>query len=247
MRSHEDRYVVLDGCYNFRDLGGYRADDGRRVRPGLTFRSDALHHLSEADVAHLRDALRVGAIIDVRSASELRMEPRSPLARPPVRYHHVPLFPETTERERQELPATLGDRYLQILDFAAAPLAQVVQLIASSAEPLVFHCAAGKDRTGIISALLLSLLGVDEEQVIEDYVATSRNLGRIIARLRESPSYETIFTELPPETLHAEAETMRSMLEAARQRHGSMRGYAHGIGISDATIAQLEERLLERT
>ena len=123
----------------------------------------------------------------------------------------------------------------------------MVQLIASSAEPLVFHCAAGKDRTGIISALLLSLLGVDEEQVIEDYVATSRNLDRIIARLRESSSYEAIFTELPPETLHAEAETMRSMLEAARHRHGSMRGYAHEIGISAATIAQLEERLLERT
>ena len=78
-------------------------------------------------------------------------------------------------------------------------------------------------------------------------MATSRNLDRIIARLRTSPSYQAIFTELPPETLHAEAQTMRSLLESVRHFHGSMRGFAREIGISDATVAQLGERLLERT
>ena len=78
----------------------------------------------------------------------------------------MPLFSEDAGREPDEIPATLGDRYFQILRFAAAPLARVVELVATSAEPLVFHCAAGKDRTGLIATLLLSLLGVDEEDVI---------------------------------------------------------------------------------
>ncbi len=246
MSSHADRYVDLEGCYNFRDLGGYRAADRRGVRRGLLFRSDALHHLTDADVARVRDELGVRAIVDVRSTREIRYEAWSPLAQPPVRYHHVPLFSDNQSDQPEEIPEDLGHRYFMILRSAARPLARVIELIAKEKEPTVFHCAAGKDRTGLISALILSLLGVDEEDVVEDYVATSRNLERIIARLRESPSYEAIFTELPPETLHAEAETMRSLLARVRAEFGSMSGYAEAVGIGAETRAQLVERLLER-
>jgi protein-tyrosine phosphatase len=246
-RGHADRYIALDGCYNFRDLGGYRAGDGRIVRSGQLFRSDALHHLGEADVELLRNKLGVRAIIDVRSAAEVAAERTSALARPPVAYHHMPLFRnDTPGRADEEVPADLGDVYFMILQEAAQPIREVFEMLARLPVPTVFHCAAGKDRTGMIAALLLSLLGVCEEDVVEDYAATSRNLDQIIERLTRSEGYGAIFRELPPHTLHAEPRTMESLLAQLRHFHGSARGYLREIGVSDASLLQLEERLLER-
>ena len=242
----DDRYVDLEGCYNFRDLGGYAGLDGRRLRRGLLYRSDALHHLTSGDVARLRDELGLRLIIDVRSAHEVTTERRSPLETHPVAYAHLPLFGNQTMRE-EDAPDDLGDLYYMMMRYAREPIASVVEYIASAADPLVFHCAAGKDRTGVISALLLSLLGVSEADVVEDYVSTSRNLEQIVERLRASESYSAIFTELPPETLHAEARTMESLLERIAWEFGSMRGYAEWSGIGEDTLAQLGTRLLERT
>lgn len=247
LRSHADRYIALEGCYNFRDLGGYRARDGRVVRSGQLFRSDALHYLSEADVLKLRDELGVRAIIDVRSADERDAEPASELAGPPVAYHHMPLFPGgRPPRDDEEVAVELGDRYFQILQAAAQPIREVFELIARLPGPTVFHCAAGKDRTGMIAALLLSLLGVEERDVVEDYAATSLNLDRIIERLYASKGYGAIVRELPPESLHAQPRTMESLFAQLRHVHGSARGYLCEIGVSEATLLQLEERLLVR-
>jgi protein tyrosine/serine phosphatase len=244
--TDDDRYVDLEGCYNFRDLGGYAGRDGRRMRRGLLYRSDALHHLTAADVERLRGELGLRLIIDVRSAHEVTTENSSPLATHPVRYEHLPLFGNQTMRE-EDAPDDLGDLYYMMMRYAREPIASVIEQIAASEDPLVFHCAAGKDRTGVISALLLSLLGVSEADVVEDYVSTSRNLDQIVARLRASESYSSIFTELPPETLHAEARTMEGLLERIAWEFGSMQGYAEWSGIGEKTTAQLETRLLERT
>ena len=92
MGTETARYIELDGCYNFRDLGGYAARDGLTVRQGRLFRSDALHHLTGADVTRIRDGLGLRLVIDVRSEHEVRSTPPSPLVEPPVRYHNVPFF-----------------------------------------------------------------------------------------------------------------------------------------------------------
>jgi len=246
-----DRFVALEGCFNFRDLGGRATRGGRRVRTGRLFRSDALHHMTPGDVARVRDALGVRTVVDLRSAVERDAEAPAALCAPPVTVHHVPLF----DRERPGQAGgmggsgaaglSLGQLYALMLQFAREQIVRTVGILSASAAPAVFHCAAGKDRTGVVSAVLLGALDVPDEVIVEDYADTRRSLDRIVARLRESDSYDYVFTELPPETLHAEPVTMQELLAHVRSRYGSMQGYLQEAGVDAAAIERLAERLLE--
>ena len=118
-------------------------------------------------------------------------------------------------------------------------------MLAQVREPALFHCAAGKDRTGLLAAVLLAALGVREEEIIEDYAATRSSLERILDRLRQSSSCDYAFAELPPETLHAEPQTMERLLGRVTRGYGSMRAYLLGSGITAAELAALEAALLE--
>ncbi len=241
------RRIDLEGCYNFRDLGGYPTEDGARVRWRLLFRSDALHHVTPADVSRIVGEFAIGDIVDLRSTGELRSEGRGLLAEEAARFHHLPLFDsEVSEDTRQAAEYTLADRYFLMAEYAREPIARVIGTLADSTAPAVYHCAAGKDRTGVISAVLLSLLGVCDEIIVADYAASQENLDDIIDRLLASEGYQEMLEALPPETLHAEPETMVSLLERIRARYGSMHGYARSIGVSDASIERLRGRLLER-
>jgi len=239
----EGRFLPLEGSLNFRDLGGRPTAGGRRVRWGRLFRADALHHLTERDVAHLREAVGLRTIVDLRSSSESDA-PSPRLLAPPVAYHRIPLF----ERDRSgEAPAGLGldMLYFAMMGFAQPRIARVVELLAGSSEPAVFHCAAGKDRTGVVAAVVLGAVGVPDEEIVQDYACTRRSLDQIIERLRATAGYEYVFSELPPETLHAEPDTMERLLGRVRQRWGSMRGYLLEAGLPEETLARLAASLLE--
>src|SRR5438093_1481866 len=127
-----------------------------------------------------------------------------------------------------------------------AAMQRVIALVGEAGGPVVYHCAAGKDRTGVVSAVLLGLLGVRDEMIVADYAATQENLEAIIERLMAAKGYQTMLSALPPDTLHAEAETMVVFLVRIRERYGSMRGYARAAGVADAVVERLAERLLER-
>jgi protein tyrosine/serine phosphatase len=237
--------VVLEGCLNFRDLGGIPTRDGRHVRTGLLYRSDALHHLTPADVALLRDQLGIGSVIDLRSTAELQSEGQGPLAEQPIAFHHVPLFDGDTRMAGAAAESiTLGERYVLLAELARDPIARVVTLIAEAPAPLVYHCAAGKDRTGVISAVLLGLLGVDDEVIVADYATSRENLDAIVERLRSMPGYRVMLDALPPDTMHAEPETMRTFLAALAARHGSVAGYARTAGVGEEALARLADRLI---
>ncbi len=237
--------VALEGCLNFRDLGGYPSRTGGTVRRSQLFRSDALHHLRAADVACLRDELRIGTVIDLRSTGELRSAGRGRLAHEPIRFHHVPLFDgEAPDRDAEPPPLDLADRYFLLAEFARRQIARVITTLADTTTPAVYHCAAGKDRTGVVSAVILGILDVDDQMIVADYALTQENLDRIIERLAASPGYRSMLAELPPDTLHAQPQTMSSLLERLRGTYGSMRGYARAAGVEDATIERLRERLI---
>jgi protein-tyrosine phosphatase len=241
------RLILLDGCLNFRDLGGYPTADGRRLRWRQLFRSDALHLLSAADVAHLRDTLGIRDVIDLRSTAEVETDGRGRLATRAIRFHHVPLYDgKTTPRDARPEAYTLGDRYFLLAEFAKEPIARVITTVAHAASPLVYHCAAGKDRTGVISAILLALLGVRDEIIVADYAATQDNIEAIIDRLMASEGYQTMLSALPPDTLHAQPETMVAFLERVRREYGSMRAYAGTAGVTNEAVQRLEARLLTR-
>ena len=240
------RHVDLEGCHNFRDLGGYPTREGGRVRWRVLFRSDALHHLTPADVARLRGEIGLGHVVDLRSSGEIAIDGSGRLAAEDVRIHHLPLFDgHGTASSDLGASITLSDRYFLMTEHAKGPIARVIQTLAEAEAPAVYHCAAGKDRTGVVSAVLLGLLGVADEIIVADYAATKQNLDAIVARLMASEGYQGMLENLPPDTLHAEPETMISLLARVREKYGSMHGYARAIGIPDAAVARLERRLLE--
>src|SRR5438876_11446904 len=160
------RVIDLEGCLNFRDLGGYPTGDGRRVRWQQVYRSDALHHLTPADVARVRDDLGVAAVVDLRSTAELRGEGRGPLAREPIGFHHLPLFDGQQSRPEGWPPiATLADRYFLLAEIAQAPLARLITVRGESGGPVAYHCAAGKDRSGDVSTVVRGLAGVADAMI----------------------------------------------------------------------------------
>jgi protein-tyrosine phosphatase len=240
------RVIALEGCLNFRDLGGYPAADGARVRWRRMFRSDALCALTPADVGRLRDEIGLSTVVDLRSTAELRADGDGPLRRAGLAHHHLPLFDGDAVRpEDVTVPVTLADRYWLLAEYAKARIASVLTALAASDGPAVYHCAAGKDRTGVISAVVLGVLGVPDEVIVADYAATKENLEAIIERLMATKSYATVLASLPPDTLHAEAETMVAFLERIRARYGDMRGYALAAGVTPDALEALMVRLIE--
>lgn len=247
MSESLSRVIDLEGCLNFRDLGGYPTVDGWTVRWRQVFRSDALHHLTTLDVRRLTDALRLRVVIDLRSSAELASEGRGRLGSEAVAFHHLPLFDaEDLNTEARSAVISLADRYYLLAEFARERVGRVLRTLADADEPAVYHCAAGKDRTGVVSAILLGLLGVPDEVIVADYVATQDNLDAIIERLMAAEGYQHMLAALPPDTLHAEPETMLGFLARLRERHGSLRGYALGAGLDEAALVRLTSRLLER-
>lgn len=240
------RLIPLEGCFNFRDIGGYPTRTGRRVRWRQLFRSDGLHALTPDDVRVLREDVGLGQVVDLRSTGELASEGRGLLGDLPLEFHHLPLFDGDRSGKPQEaLDVTLADRYVLLAEYAADRIARVVTTLAAAPGPAVFHCAAGKDRTGVVSAIVLGLLDVADEVIVADYAATQENLEAIVDRLMSLDGYRAMLAALPPDTLHANPETMVMLLDQLRERHGSMEAYARRAGVDDATLVRLRGRLLE--
>ena len=173
------RLIPLDGAFNFRDLGGYPAAGGRATRWGMLFRSDTLHELSTSDVDTLR-SLGLATVVDLRTSRELERTGRGPLGPEPDRLPASVGDPGRAGRRgrRGGHGGTGGDdlseRYLWYLEVGAPASGRGTDLLGEPAHyPLVFHCAAGKDRTGVLAALVLDLLGVDPEVIVADYLITA--------------------------------------------------------------------------
>lgn len=241
------RRVEVDGCNNFRDLGGYPTETGGTLRWRALFRADGLHHLTDAGVATFRDELRIRDVVDLRSSGEIALDGRGPLQAEEIRFHHLPLFDGeiSAEQRRQADDFSLADRYVMMLRFASGPIVRVVETIAATDDPAVFHCAAGKDRTGVLSAVILGALGVRDELIVADYAATREGLDAVVERLMQSEGYREMFAALPPDTLHAEPDTMIGLLDYVRDEHGSMRGYLEAVGADSALVERLARRLVD--
>jgi protein-tyrosine phosphatase len=245
-----ERLIPLEGACNFRDLGGFPTTSGRTVRWRMLFRSDSLHELTPSDVAVLHEDLGVVTVVDLRSPEEVERTGLNPLASLVEVLHH-PIFraadrpddDEDAARRRAEM--SLAEMYLGMLDRLGANLAAGVTAVAMAPGPAVFHCAAGKDRTGVMAAVVLGLLGVADADIAADYAATTEFLPAIHKRLHAMPGYDVTLRELPPETLHARRETMEQLLETVATRWGSVAGWAHANGVPDGAVEALRQRALE--
>ncbi|BCL16151.1 tyrosine-protein phosphatase [Micromonospora sagamiensis] len=240
-----NRRIPFSAMFNFRDVGGYRGHDGRTVRWGRLYRSDSLHRVDETDRAAFA-ALGVRTVIDLRRPTEVARDGRVP-AYDGLTYRHI--HPEHRSWGEQmydpetSLAGFLVDRYVALATTGAAGLGEAVGLIADAENaPVVVHCVAGKDRTGIVCALTLSLLGVSDADIAADYALSTEASARFSAWLAASnPDAE----DPPAPFLSSPAETMPLFLDELRGRHGSVEGYLRHAGLTDAQLDALRTHLLE--
>jgi protein-tyrosine phosphatase len=246
-----DRFVLLDGCFNFRDLGGYPALSGRTVRRGCVYRSDALHRLT-ARGTQAFSALGVATVIDLRAPAEVSGKAWQPPPGWPGDHLHIPLRPAVPDwaaysKAQLESPGFAAMHYLETFRDSQAAIQAAVQVLADPARlPAVFHCAAGKDRTGIIAALVLTLLGVPAPYVADDYalseIATQRWDASIAAGGHDDT--QTAWAYVPPAMLTADRLTMTTFLDRIQQAHPTADNLAAAIGITGPSLQHLRGSLL---
>jgi protein-tyrosine phosphatase len=246
--TSDERFVGLQGCFNFRDLGGYAAAGGRTIRWGRLFRADGLHRLTDADRRDLGE-LGLRTVIDLRSGDELTERGRIEWPAPGLAYHHVPMMDVLPDREELPTwvePSYVARRYAEMLEQASGAVAAALALLADpSTYPAVFHCAAGKDRTGILSAVLLGLLGVPDEVIVVDYSLSSGAMVRFLEWLHtEYPDSTDELERSSAAIVAAEPETMELFLKRFRSDHGSFEAYADSLGVASAASG-LRMALLE--
>lgn len=242
------RLVPLTGAYNFRDLGGYPTEDGGQTAFGRLFRSDTLQELTADDVVHVRDRLGVRTVVDLRAVGEVATEGRGPLEQEPLDYVNVPLLADVEEKDAVPVPigTDLSAFYLHILEDRGDKVADALRVLGDTDRgPAVFHCAAGKDRTGLVAALVLRVAGVPDAAVVADYAATSAHMDKVVARFRRL-SYARVVEEEPPEVFMAVGATMQRFLDQLEERHGGARGWARSAGVGDDVLDRLAAGLLDR-
>jgi protein tyrosine/serine phosphatase len=243
------RRLELEGAWNFRDLGGYPGHEGRQVRWRRLFRADGLDRLTTADLVHI-EQLRLRTVIDLRTGDEVARG-RLASSAGAVDWYHLPMLDVLPPPEHYGTwidPSVKAEQYLGMVSSAPATVAGFLRLACDPASyPLVFHCFAGKDRTGILTALVLGLLGVADDDIAADYALSGPAMPRLLEwlranseesaeRLREEPNVAVIMA--------AEPATMSEFLRRFRHVHGSFEAYAAAVGYPDAA-SRLAEILLE--
>ncbi|MGW4944880.1 tyrosine-protein phosphatase [Actinoplanes sp. NPDC004185] len=242
--DNHPRSLTFSTSYNFRDVGGYPGLDGRTVSWRRLFRADSLHRLKGADLETFL-ALGVRTVIDLRRPFEVELHGRVPHSEG-LDYRN--LVVEHVDWESVEhsgdIPHErwLADRYLNFAEDGQAGLAAALGVIADpAAVPVVVHCMAGKDRTGVVCALTLSLLGVSDTDIAQDYALTEAAMESLTAYLlRTKP-------ELVHDKYHmfdCPQDAMLLFLRDLRERHGSVEKYVREIGLSTGQLASMREHLL---
>ena len=241
------RVVPFEGVHNFRDLGGYETDDGRHTRWGRIYRSDAMHDLTSEDLEVFR-ALGIAAIVDLRSPAEIERTGRGLIEGEPHRFVSAPVLSNYATNESRGVidESYLTRRYLQYLDVGAPAFVSVFEEMAKEENyPLVFNCFLGKDRTGVVAALVLSCLGVQRTRVIEDYAVSDDRMVHIVAKLRSDPKERREIEGDDPILLSARADTMANFLSAMDERYGGAVSWAESAGVAPESIARLRDLLLD--
>jgi protein-tyrosine phosphatase len=248
INDYKDRHFPFEGCFNFRDIGGYPAADGRTVRWGRYFRAGRQDRMTERDLQRIR-ALEIATQIDLRRPDEVREQGRGPLESLGAAYHNIAVIPEGGTDQLSRLVGDTGisgRRYLGYLEFGPESWLRMFQIFAEPQhQPLLVHCTAGKDRTGVTTAFLLSVLGVERALIEADYTLTNHDVTRQVefiestAGLPDGMDRQTLLRVAGvPENAMAE------FLDGLEERWGGPLEYLRSIGVGEETLAAVRENFL---
>ena len=263
-RLQVNRLVALEGGRNFRDLGGYATRDGRHVRWGHLYRSGVMSYLTDADRLRL-DGLGLRTLCDFRSPGERKREPTNWPA-PGVQVLHWDydfrnvslraVLADVTELTAETTHRCMTELYRRLPTLFARPYADLFSKLAQRESPLVFHCAAGKDRTGLAAALILISLGVPRDSVLDDYMLTD-SVVDLEASLFEHPRtsigvgdehahLRRVDREARAPLLQARPEYLQAAIDRIEGDHRSVEAYLReGLGVTDEMLRDIRDHLLE--
>jgi len=246
------RDLVWDGLLNVRDLGGHPTEDGGETRFGSVVRADSVRHLTDEGWQALVD-YGMKTVVDLRTKEELEADPPAEL---PVEVLHIPFLEtdrsdwkqiedelEAVVKAAPDVASATRDVYLVFLDHFASNVAAAVRAVANAPEGgVVIHCAGGKDRTGLVTALLLHLAGVRTEEIALDYALSEERLRtrheQWIAEAESEEERERLMriTQTP-------ADSIKGVLEELERRYGSVEGYLRHGGLTNDELARARARL----
>jgi protein-tyrosine phosphatase len=237
------RDIALMNTYNLRDLGGYPTVDGRQVRWRRLFRGAGLQRLSGDDLEVVRE-LGLATVIDLRTDGELEATGGYAL---PATFHHLPMLTTiwdlTGVDPTAPADAYLASRYVEMLDEGAATIAATMRILSRPESfPAAFYCAAGKDRTGVLAALVLDAIGVELDHIVADYHLSKERVERIRARAAAASGAMLV---QPPPFMQAPAGAMRLLLESIREEYESTRAYLEHLDVDRDVVDAIAANLLE--
>ncbi|MGD9531871.1 tyrosine-protein phosphatase [Pseudonocardia sp.] len=239
----DTRWLKLEGLDNVRDVGGLPISGGGITRSGRLLRSAALHYVTDADVRHLIDVYGLSLVLDLRTAREINRDGPTPIARAGVRTVALTFVPE----DGRPLPETGDDsdpllrNYLGFLTDHPENVVEAARLIAApDAGPALVHCQAGKDRTGVLVALVLDTIGVEREAVVEDYALSALEVEAMFRRWADALEYP-MPDDLTPHM--PRAEVIAALLARLDAEHGGAAGWLTANGLEPGAVGRLRSRL----
>ena len=241
----ESPFIEVEGCWNVRDAGGWPAADGRTMKPGVLFRSDDPIRMTAAGRETIA-GLGLGGVIDLRQDHQVK---RSAPFIDEERTHHIPLVDQVINTDSpppMATPADLGALYMDMYERGRNRLATSVELIASNPRaPWLVHCAAGKDRTGILVAALKVSVGVSAEDIVAEYALSdgpvrSRRESMVADPLPDDPD----FSRSPPFLWTAPPGAMEAFLGRVADRYGGLEYWPEGMGLSPERVSRLRDAWL---
>jgi protein tyrosine/serine phosphatase len=244
------RRIDFEGSFNFRDLGGYETTDGRQTRWGRLFRADSVHLLTEDDAQRAHDELGIQTLLDLRGEMEITFGGTGLLHERGLTRHHFPLSSKVDTATSamaagDRSPDAMVEHYLSILEGASDLVVSAAEEVAGDdALPAVFFCAAGKDRTGVLSAVLLGAVGVKDEDIVTDYVMTGETVDQVIGRFASSPQAPALYKDNPPSFFAPHAESMQRVVDEVNSRYGSFSDYLLAKGLPEAALDRLRHALV---
>ena len=227
-----ERRSLLTCSYNTRELGGMRTSDGRTTKCGVIWRSDVPSVPSAEDAEKLRE-LNITTIIDMRTEAECKRTPDGFADMEGFDYHHFPITEGSGVPESLE---AVPYSYMSIATAESIP--DVWRTIAEAESGVLFHCTAGKDRTGVVSAIILMACGVDRETIVDDYVVSREyNHVRLAAFLAAHP-------EVDKNIVLANEKSMNGFIDLFTERFGTVEGYFESIGLSARHAEMIRNKIM---
>jgi protein-tyrosine phosphatase len=249
--TSSERWIELDGAVNVRELGGLPTEDGRTTATGVLLRSDNLQGLTDKDVQRLVEDHGVRTVVDLRTPAEVEAEGPGPLVSEGLRHVNLDLIPgwdpqlsdvgRLVPHEQREA-GDMSHFYMGYLDEAPAQVVQALRELTRAEGATVVHCAAGKDRTGVVVALALAVAGVPREDIVADYALTAERIAAIRDRLVASPTYAEEMKRRPLDDMRPHALSMRHFLDRVDER-GGVAAWLEANGFGADEQQALRERL----